>query len=120
MINPDIRRTYYNALCLEMEKLRTRLDEMGIAWTDHSDYDSEHSTFDICRTRFTYNGTDWSVIHGHGSYGGWHTFNPADPGLLEAYAIHEEGADPEGHLTADEVIHLILHHSEGDSHEENR
>lgn len=115
MINPDMWRIYYNALCPEMQKLRTRLDEMGIAWADRSNYCPGYPAYDICRTHFTYNGTYWSVIHGVGSYGGWNIGYTTDPGLLEAYALHEEGTSPEGHLTADEVIHLIQHYN---SHED--
>lgn len=120
MINPDFWRNYYDALCPEMEKLRTRLDEMNIAWTDESDYNPENPSLDICRTWFTYNGSVWSVVHGYTTSGGWYTILSTDPGLLEAYAYNEEGIGREGGLTADEVIHLIQHYNEGDSHEENR
>lgn len=80
--------------CSEMKKFRSILDKHGIEWHDMSD-------LSICRTRFRYKDNEWSVIHGHGTYGGWTAFEE-DAGLLEVYAVNSNN-EPEGWMTAQEV-----------------
>ena len=84
----------------EMNKLRKLLDDMGIGWKDvSSHYEVKEHTIDfsIYRTRFEHKGRYISVIIGIGTYGG-------DKGLLEMW---DGNGEPEGYLTAEEVIERI-------------
>lgn len=84
----------------EMHRLRFMLDAMGIKWHDKSDIVSEdliafgYPDVTIYRTKFEVCSIKYSVICGCGTYGGEHE-------LLEMMV---GGADPEGYLTADDVI----------------
>lgn len=84
----------------EMIKLRQMLDDMGIKWEDvSSHYEVKEITIDlsIYRTHFEHKGRHISVIIGHGTYGG-------NEGLLEMW---DGNGEPEGYLTAEEVIERI-------------
>lgn len=89
----------------EMIKLRQMLDDMGIEWQDMTttlildDLVKNLTPIDlsIFRTHFSYNGVRVSVICGHETYGG-------DKGLLEMW---DGNGEPEGWLTAEEVIERI-------------
>ena len=89
-------------ICAEMQKLRNYLNENNIPWEDGSE---DKPMFWMCRTRFDIGDRNFSVINGYGSYGGlgWHGKNQ---GLLECW-INQKG-EPEGYLTADEIIAKIL------------
>lgn len=89
-------------MCKEMRKLRKWLTKNKIPWIDHSD-NSEH--YYMCRTKFGVNGNDFSVINGRGSYGGYHSLYEKNQGLLECWVNHK--GEPEGYLTADDVIQKI-------------
>lgn len=99
----------------EMAKLREELDKRGIQWTDDSEEfvasDDKGLSLWICRTHFTVNGCNWSVINGIGSYGGvhrdYHTGVYENAGLLEAYMMEGDN-EPVGFLTADKCISLIF------------
>lgn len=52
-------------VCSLMRNLRKGLDERSIKWSDHT----ERDIVDMERTKFTHNGTDYSVIWGNYSYG---------------------------------------------------
>ena len=94
----DFPRFY---VCDEMKKLREGLDERGIVWEDAT---SEYKDgLWICRTHFWYKGNRVSVIHGHGSYGGY-DFITKDQQLLEYY---DGNSEPTGWLTADGVFELL-------------
>ena len=59
----------------EMARLRAMLTEMGVEWRDDStNYPIKHPFFDtgmdIARTKYNYKGYEYSVICGHGTYGG--------------------------------------------------
>ena len=58
------------------------------------------------RTRFVINDHTWSVIHGHGSYGGFDLFHD-DAGLLEVMAQCVNDGDPVGWLTAEQVLKMV-------------
>lgn len=89
----------------EMNKLRKLLDDMGIEWQDMSttlimdDLVKNLPPIDLSmfRTHFSYNDVRISVICGYGSYGG-------KKGLLEMW---DGNGEPEGYLTAEEVIERI-------------
>jgi hypothetical protein len=84
----------------EMIKLRQMLDDMGIEWEDvssHYKFDESLIDLSIYRTHFEHKDRHISVIIGHGTYGG-------DKGLLEMW---DGNGEPEGWLTAEEVIERI-------------
>lgn len=55
----------------------------------------------IARVRFWYNGNEWSVMHGYGTYGGATAWGE-DKGLLEI--LHLDSSEcPIGFLTAEEA-----------------
>ena len=89
--------------CKEMEKLREALTANDIIWTDASD----EGLLPITRTHFEYKGYKWSVIHGHGTYGGFSLLEP-DAGLLEIMSNAVDDGNPMGWLTAEEVMDLVL------------
>lgn len=80
----------------EMIKLRQMLDDMGIKWKDVSEH-FRLIDLSIYRTHFEHKGRHISVIIGHGTYGG-------NKGLLEMW---DGNGEPEGWLTAEEVIERI-------------
>lgn len=94
-------------ICNEMIKLRKGLDERGIVWIDASvTYGNDKIKalgvdISIYRTRFTAYGVWFSVIYGHGTYGG-------KSGLLECMseAVDMRG-EPKGNMTADEILKVI-------------
>lgn len=81
----------------EMIKLRQMLDDMGIEWEDVSEHHGILIDITIYRTHFEHKGRHISVIIGHGTYGG-------NKGLLEMW---DGNGEPEGYLTAKEVIERI-------------
>ena len=91
------------AVCKEMKKLRKWLDENNIEWEDVS---TDWPFYNICRTHFYVNEYFFSVIHGYGSYGGkrYYVDGFKDLGLLECMI---NGNEPEGCLTAEDVIERI-------------
>ena len=95
-MNRNIPKFY---ICDEMQKLRDGLDERNIPWMDLTD---KYGLW-ICRTHFVIKGDRWSVIHGHGSYGGFNSFEK-DKQLLECMY---GGNEPIGWLTADEVLKMV-------------
>lgn len=91
----------------EMAKLRTRLWAMGVKWHDDSviqpkipELEDMELNIDlsIYRTKYKYKGSEYSVICGHGTYGG-------DEGLLEVW-IDRKG-EPTGWHTADDIIAMM-------------
>lgn len=85
----------------EMSKLRTTLTAMGIRWYDKSEtffITGIDTDFSIYRTKYKYKGSEYSVICGHGTYGG-------DEGLLEVW-INRKG-EPTGWHTADDIIAMM-------------
>lgn len=90
----------------EMTKLRVGLYKMGVKWLDHSERNKDMPEYDIERTWFEIKGNKWSVIHGHGSYGGWFLDGP-DAGLLEVMTSVVNGGDPVGWLTAEQVLEEV-------------
>ena len=80
----------------EMIKLRQMLDDMGVEWEDVSSLYKFEEIF-IYRTHFEHKGRHISVIIGLETYGG-------DEGLLEMW---DGNGEPEGYLTAEEVIERI-------------
>ena len=104
---------YY--ICEEMQKLRDGLDARGIPWIDHSETGDSGSGYWMCRTRFEYNDTIWSVIHGYGSYGGYDVFCKKDSELLECMCDLVNDGEPEGHLTADDVFKLMEESNDKDN-----
>lgn len=95
-MNRNIPKFY---VCEEMQKLRDGLDERKIPWKDLTDKDGLW----ICRTHFRIKGDHWSVVHGYGSYGGFNSFEK-DKQLLECMY---GGNEPDGWLTADEVLKMV-------------
>jgi len=95
-MNRNIPKFY---VCEEMQKLRDGLDERKIPWKDLTDKDALW----ICRTHFWIKGDRWSVVHGYGSYGGFSIFEK-DKQLLECMY---GGNEPDGWLTADEVLKMV-------------
>ena len=83
----------------EMKKLRDMLTKSDIYWWD----DSDRGYLDIDRTKFVYNDIQYSVIHGHGTFGGYNLFDK-DEGLLEMMAGNNE---PIGYLTALDVMSYV-------------
>lgn len=99
-------------ICDEMKKLRNMLDKKGVQWVDVSsilteavinrimrecNVSREWADSSMWRTHFTYKGYFFSVIYGYGSYGN-------ESGLLECMIGGEE---PEGGLTANDVLKLM-------------
>lgn len=91
-------------VCEEMQKLRDWLDEREIKWKDNSTKEPE--IIWMCRTHFTVDDRMFSVINGVGSYGGSNIGCGLNHGKLECW-IDEKG-EPEGWLTAEDVIAKIL------------
>jgi hypothetical protein len=98
-------------ICEEMKKLRAWLDEQKITWKDVSNgLPKEALKVDgvldwwICRTHFWVNGYHFSVINGHGSYGGYMLNDEKNQGLLEMMIGNHE---PTGYMTADDCIKEI-------------
>lgn len=109
----------------EMLKLRELLTKYGIEWQDAStppDY-----PFRIDRTHFNYKGVDWSVINVR-EYDvfdnvnkpvstccispvvrEYDVFDNENKGLLELASAAVNKGEPIKHLTADNVIKLVLH-----------
>lgn len=87
-------------MCNEMIKLRQWLFRNGIEWEDASSFVLKLKSIGIIRTVFEYKGHSVSAVHGYGTYGGYGVAG-TDAGLLE---IMVDGNDPEGYLTADDVI----------------
>ena len=108
-------------ICEEMKKLREMLDNRGIEWHDLSDITSEeiitqlmekglqrgYADTTIWRTHFEVDNIKYSVINGFGTYGGFNSFTGHNLGLLECMTEKVNGGEPVGHLTAEEVIHII-------------
>ena len=86
----------------EMAKLRTTLTAMGVHWYDDTEtfpiITGIDTDFGIYRTKYKYKGSEYSVICGHGTYGG-------DEGLLEVW-ISRKG-EPTGWHTADDIIAMM-------------
>ena len=109
-------------MCKEMQKLRDKLDEIGIVWEDASSSTPEKIIEDmvrdgflrrycdvaIFRTHFTINDVKYSVIYGYGTYGGYEPVFDKDYGVLEVWAETINNGDPCGHMTADDVIKAIF------------
>lgn len=106
-------------MCEEMIKLRKLLTEHNIEWHDVSvianekvidmlvnNFGQERQYCDttIYRTHFDANGSQYSVISGFGTYGGFDPVENKDYGLLECMI---DDNDPKGWLTADDIIKLI-------------
>lgn len=85
----------------EMQLLRQMLEENGIPYGDNS----QGEPLPMTRTYFSYNGNQYSVIHGNGSYGGWDSFNQKDKGLLEMM-VNKDG-NPIGYLKAEEIMKFV-------------
>ena len=108
-------------MCEEMSKLRKMLDEAGIKWKDVSTVTSDelieksiaagidayHADATIYRTHFESDGYKYSVIYGYGTYGGYDPFNGDDPGLLECMTEKANGGEPQGWLTAEQVMSIV-------------
>ena len=97
---------------LEMQKLRTMLDEMGIKWQDKSaiypedkilaimnryNVPREIADVSMYRTHFNAIGCHYSVICGYGTYGG-------EKGELEMMV---DDGEVTGWLTAEDIIGQI-------------
>ena len=105
-----------------MQKLRDKLDEMGIAWTDASyimpedeiekmmalGFKKQFCDITMYRTYFIINDIEYSVINGYNSYGGYSPFLDRNLGLLEIMAEPINNGEPCGHMTADDIINLIF------------
>lgn len=89
----------------EMQKLRDYLTAHNIPWRDDSEPNQEKieafgkQIEPIVRTKFELYGNEWSVVYGFGTYG-------YQQGLLGCW-IRGYGADPDGWLTADDIIRVI-------------
>ena len=108
-------------MCEEMSKLRKMLDEAGIEWKDVSivtpdelieksiavGIDAYHADTTIYRTHFEHKDYHFSVIYGYGTYGGYDAFNGSDPGLLECMTEKVNGGEPQGWLTAEQVMNIV-------------
>ena len=92
-------------MCNEMIKLRQMLNDRGIKWKDFS---TVNFHFYIHRTHFTFDGIDYSVINGCGTYGGYAAFDYVNKyvnkGLLELMGGEINGGEPVGWLTAEQVL----------------
>lgn len=92
-------------VCENMQKVRDRLDELGIKWTDKSDAY-------ITRTHLWIKGQRWSIVNGLGTYGGISirrmpdgSYQHHNKGLLEVQIGMQE--EPIGHLAAYDVLTMI-------------
>ena len=94
-------------ICDEMKKLRGELDKRGIAWVDVSEDNFPGIDLWICRTHFRYGKYQVSVINGFGTYGGFFFSEKENEGMLEMMANCVNGGEPEGHLTANEVMKIL-------------
>lgn len=106
-------------LCDEMIKLRNKLTDMGIDWVDRSlvltdehlehlakiGIDSQYADTSMYRTAFTYNGINFSVINGYGSYGGYDPETGVNEGMLEM--LNSKDGDVTGWLTAEDIIEFM-------------
>lgn len=82
----------------EMAKLRTTLTAMGVDWYDDSEtFPIIGTDINIYRTKYKYKRSEYSVICGHGTYGG-------DEGRLEVW---DRKGDPTGWHTADDIIAMM-------------
>lgn len=109
-----MNQTEHHDMCEEMLTLRELLDVLHIDWTDDSDpITADRIAFNHCyiyRTHFNYNGDDYSVIYGFGTYGGWGRWlNKEDPKLLELMINNEA---PTGCMTAADIIWIMQNRSE--------
>lgn len=103
-------------MCDEMKCLRAFLDKKGISWIDDSD-DSDDDIDIIYRTKFEVNDDNISVIFGHGTYGGVAVFDDSiNHGRLEMMINNNE---PEGWLTADDIIQQLELYTLPDKPKEN-
>lgn len=93
-----------NGMPEEMRGLRFLLDMFGISYEDNSSLYDFMPEINIYRTAFAYGGYDWSVISGHGTYGG-------ENGLLEVMSNAINDGDPIGGLEAAEVL-IKMHECE--------
>lgn len=106
-------------MCDEMIKLRNKLTNMGIDWVDRSTVltdehlehlskigiDSQYADTSMYRTAFTYNGINFSVINGYGSYGGYDPETGVNEGMLEM--LNSKDNDVTGWLTAEDIIKFM-------------
>lgn len=90
----------------EMIKFRKMLDDRGIEWVDKSDPESQ--LYRIDRTHFWYRNYHYSVINGYGTYGGNLYPNNGNGGLLEVMSNAINDGEPEGWLTAEDVMKLVI------------
>lgn len=94
-------------VCHEMQKLRNWLDAHGIQWHDASeDISRPEYAWWICRTHFKIGKEQWSVINGHGTYGGIDYLTGVNAGLLEIMGPHMHESVT-GHLTASAVEAIL-------------
>ena len=87
----------YAILPAEMQKLRDTLDEMNISWQDETT--PPEMEIVIYRTKFDYNGNNYSVISGFGTYGGEH-------GLLELM-LNDNCEEVHGFYTAQDILNIM-------------
>ena len=81
-----------------MTELRNALTEMGVSYEDNTSIcPTPFMDMSIYRTKYTYNGNDYSVICGYGTYGG-------GQGLLE---VMVNGEEPFGHLTVEDILEIM-------------
>lgn len=85
--------------CEEMLKFRAYLKKKKIKWIDKT---SEL----VFRTHFIYKRNFWSVINGHGTYGGIDMFTGENEGLLECLSGKNNG-EPIGWLKAQDIIRMM-------------
>lgn len=79
-----------------MLTLRLALCLLGISFEDNSSVYVDPE-LNIYRTKFEYGGYNWSVISGHGTYGG-------NTGLLEVMSNAINGGEPVGFLEPADVF----------------
>lgn len=91
----------------EMLKLRKLLTMNGIEWHDASEIPD--FPLQVDRTLFDFRGYKWSVINGHGTYGGFGILSDKNMGLLELTSEAVNGGEPFGFLTADQVMQLVFY-----------
>ena len=109
-------------MCEEMSKLRKMLDEAGIKWKDVSTIASDRLIKEECiatgmdefrvdttvyRTHFEHEGYYFSVIYGYSTYGGGDPLSGHDPKLLECMTEKANGGEPQGWLTAEQVMSIV-------------
>lgn len=88
----------------EFKKFIEELEKRGIEYTDRSD---KNNLYKIDRIRFKYEGYEWSVINGYGTYGGFISFDANNQGLLEIWKIYS-GEEPIGFLRCHEAVEIIF------------